>query len=517
MNRGGEAMKLNTGIIAHSLPAAPKFICGHPDHGLIFSDVRFFRDEKGFYDEDILYFSQWHRLKESGGAVPTFMFCVGGDAEAAEFFKRHNMTGIITEDEDPLNAFSIIQSIFLRFNQLENNLMTALNIKAPTREILTCCAEFFQNQVILYDTERNLIDYGAHFLPDANDIYWKEILETGKRPEKMYAEVRKNNSHLDAIRTPYSDFMDLGPGFPKIMTYSFYESGKRLATLTIVETNKPLSIYQLKLLEYISGLLSLSLFHIYSASDGVMESLRSILAAILNKENVDPLIVTRCIGSAGWDMDDDFLLILISVPEGSKNSETLTRYRHIYERIFPECAAFKYKDGLVLVIHNDSGEVMADCLPKLEKQLGLHKAVCGISFPFKGILQLSSQYSNADMALHHGDKNKRIRLLSDSITTPIINRIAADIPLYPLCHREAVRIFEYDLKNGTELLLTLETYLMQYKSLKAAAEELFIHRSTMTYRLGCIEKIAKLALDDPKERLHVLLSCIVLKSLGSQQ
>ena len=104
--------------------------------------------------------------------------------------------------------------------------------------------------------------------------------------------------------------------------------------------------------------------------------------------------------------------------------------------------------------------------------------------------------------------------MSEAITTPLVNRIAAEIPLYPLCHREAIRIYEYDQKNGTELLLTLETYLMQYKSLKAAAEELFIHRSTLTYRLGCIEKIAKLALDDPRERLHILLSCIVLSSLG---
>jgi hypothetical protein len=510
-------MKLNTGIIAHSLPIAPRFVCGCPDHSLIFSDVRFFREEKGFYDEDIFYFAQWDKLKESKNTVPLYMFCVGGDAEAVEFFKRRNMTGIITAAEDPLNAFSIIQSIFLRYNQLENNLMTALNTKAPTRDILSCCAEFFQNQVILYDTERNLIDYSDRYLPAAEDPYWKETLETGKRSEKLNTEVRKRHNHTESIRTPYSDYVDLGSGLPKIMTYSFFDNGKRLATLTIAETNKPLSVYQLKLLDYISGLLSPSLFHIYSESDGIMEGLRSVLVGILNKENIDPLIVTRCIGSAGWGMDDDFLLILISIPEASKNSETLTRYRHIYERIFPDCIAFKYKDGVILILHNDTSEVLSEYLPKLEAQLSLHDAVCGLSFPFKGILQFGSQYQNADIAIHHGDHNTRVRQLGDAITTPIINRIAADIPLYPLCHREAVRIFEYDQENGTELLMTLETYLLQYKSLKAAAEELFIHRSTMTYRLGCIEKIANLALDDAKERLHLLLSCIVLRTLGNQK
>lgn len=507
-------MKLNTAIIAHSLPVSPKCICGQPDHNLVFSDIRFFRDDKGFFDEDIFYFAEWERLKSCKRAVPSYMFCVGGDMEAAEYFERNNITGIIADDEDALNMFSMIQSIFLRFNQLENNLMTVLNNKAPTKDILSCCAEFFQNQVILYDSERNLIDYGEHYLPDDDDIHWKEILETRKRPEKMYAEVRKAGNYLDAVRTPNSDFMDLGPTFPNIMTHSFFENGKRLATLTIVETNKPLSIYQLKLLDYIAGLLSPSLFYIYTASDGVLEGLRSVLKAILDKENVDPLVVTRCISSAGWTMDDDFVLILISMPETFKNTDTLTRYRHIYERIFPECISLKYKDNIVVLVHNDTAEVMNDCLPKLEKQLSQHKAVCGLSFPFKGILQIGSQIMNADIAIHNGDKNKRIRPLSEAITVPFVNRIAADIPLYPLCHRETIRLYEYDMKNGTELLLTLETYLLQYKSLKAAAEELFVHRSTLTYRLGCIEKISKLALDDPRERLHILLSCIVLQSLG---
>jgi hypothetical protein len=488
-------------------------ICGQPDHNLLFSDIRFFRDEIAYDDEDILYFTEWKRLKDCKRNPPAYMFCVGGDTEAADYFRRNNMTGIIADDEDLLNMFSMLQSIFLRFNQLENNLMTALNTKAPTKDILSCCAEFFQNQVILYDSERNLIDYGEHYLPDENNIHWKEILETRKRPKKMYAEVKKTGNYLDAVRTPNSDFMKLGQGFPTIMTYSFFDNGKRLATLTIVETNKPLSLYQLKLLDYVAGLLSPNLFHIYSASDGVLEGLRSVLTAIINKENVDPLIVARCLSSAGWSIDDDYLLILICLPEANKNFDTLTRYRHIYERIFTECISFKYKDDLVVVVHNDSAEVMAECMPKLEKQLAQHDAVCGLGFPFKGILQLGSQYTNADVALHNGDVSKRIRPLSEAITMPIVNRIASDIPLYPLCHREAIRIFEYDMKNGTELLLTLETYLLQYKSLKAAAEELFVHRSTLTYRLGCIEKIAKLALDDPTERLHILLSCIVLRSL----
>ena len=507
-------MKLNTGLIAHSLPFQPEFLCGSPDHALNLSDIRFLQAEGADAQEDILYFSEWEKLGEHTTPLPVYMFCAGGGAEAAAFFEKNGMTGIIAGGQEPIAIFSAIQNVFLRYNKLEIALAAAIRTRAPARDILNCCAEFFQNHTILFDSERKLVDYSTNYLPDEDDLYWKQTLEAGRRPDMILSEARKNAYYKDHARTPNSDLMDLGPRLPRILTYSFFEGGKRLTTLTVVEKNKPLSVCQLKLLDSIGSLIPPELFHTYSSPLGHVESLRAVLLSQLSRENVDPLLMTRCIETVGWKTEDNYVLFLISFPEASRNAETLTRYRHIYERFFPECVAFQFNGSLVLIVHNDTGEVMAASLPNLEKQLELHSAVCGLSYPFKGIHQIQYQYQNAEIAIHHGDTGKRIRLLSDTITGPIVSRIAAAIPLYPLCHREAVRIYEYDQENATELLLTLETYLLQYKSLKAAADRLYIHRNTMTYRLGCIEKLTKLTLDDPQERLHILLSCIVLRTLG---
>ncbi len=508
-------MKLNTGIIAHMLPAPPLFVCGNLDHRLCLSDVRFFIPDGDSYNDDILYFTQWDTLRGAGGGLPPYMLCVGGGAAAADFLKRRQVTGLVA-DGDPLLVFGVIQSIFLRFNQLETELLTALREKAPTGDILNCIAAFFENHAVLYDSDRNLIGSSDLYQPGQDDPYWKETLETGRRSEKMLAEAKKAGIYPHAIRTPTADYVELGPGLPTILTYSYFESGKRLATLVIARTNKPLSVYQLKLLENIAELVSPSLVHIFAGSSGSLENLRSVLTAMLNKELVDSLLLNRCLGLAGWSARDDYVLLLIEVKSALKKSELLTRFRHIYERIFADSVCFAYHDRLVLLVHNDNAEVMAASLPKLETQLLVHNAVCGFSLPFTGISQLNAQYENAEISLLCGDRDKRIRFFRDSLGGYLITRVAAHTPLFPLCHREAVRIYEYDLENGTELLLTLETYLRHNKSLKSASEELFIHRSTMTYRLGCIEKISKLNLDDPSERLHILLSCFVLGILGRQ-
>ena len=88
------------------------------------------------------------------------------------------------------------------------------------------------------------------------------------------------------------------------------------------------------------------------------------------------------------------------------------------------------------------------------------------------------------------------------------------LPLRSVCHNAVVRLHKYDISNGTSFMATLEAYLMHNKSLLKTANKLFIHKNTMTYRLKCIEKIVKMDLNDPDERLSILLSCIILRILG---
>ena len=67
---------------------------------------------------------------------------------------------------------------------------------------------------------------------------------------------------------------------------------------------------------------------------------------------------------------------------------------------------------------------------------------------------------------------------------------------------------------NTGFLQTLETYLLCNKSLNDAANLLFIHKSTIYYRMKCIEKIVQIDLDDPHERFSILLSCIALREMS---
>ena len=70
-------------------------------------------------------------------------------------------------------------------------------------------------------------------------------------------------------------------------------------------------------------------------------------------------------------------------------------------------------------------------------------------------------------------------------------------------------LVHYDQENKTELYHTLQVYLEHERNSLQTARALFIHRSSLVYRLERIQKITKIDLDNPKNRL-LLQICFLL-------
>jgi len=63
-------------------------------------------------------------------------------------------------------------------------------------------------------------------------------------------------------------------------------------------------------------------------------------------------------------------------------------------------------------------------------------------------------------------------------------------------------LVEYDHTYGSELMKTLEAFLGANGNMSQAARDLVVHVNTLKYRLGKIEELAGLDLDDPEARLN---------------
>ncbi|CAA9434536.1 MAG: hypothetical protein AVDCRST_MAG03-3533 [uncultured Rubrobacteraceae bacterium] len=71
-------------------------------------------------------------------------------------------------------------------------------------------------------------------------------------------------------------------------------------------------------------------------------------------------------------------------------------------------------------------------------------------------------------------------------------------------------LVEHDRRRGSDLVRTLKTYFAAGANASEAADRLFLHRNSMTYRLERIGKLTGLDLRDPGVALALQLGVLSL-------
>lgn len=69
----------------------------------------------------------------------------------------------------------------------------------------------------------------------------------------------------------------------------------------------------------------------------------------------------------------------------------------------------------------------------------------------------------------------------------------------------------HDREKGTQYFETLRTYLLNERDIPKTSQALIIHRTTLLYRLKKIQPLLDVSLDDPWQRLYLLLSLWIMK------
>ena len=75
-----------------------------------------------------------------------------------------------------------------------------------------------------------------------------------------------------------------------------------------------------------------------------------------------------------------------------------------------------------------------------------------------------------------------------------------------VCHPAIYKLVEYDRLNDGKLYETLKVWLEAERNYTKTAQTLYIHRSTLLYRIDRIKEITELDFDDPEVRFHLMIS-----------
>ena len=100
----------------------------------------------------------------------------------------------------------------------------------------------------------------------------------------------------------------------------------------------------------------------------------------------------------------------------------------------------------------------------------------------------------------------------DYLPDYILQQCLSQYSARDLCSAGLEKLLRYDAEHPEmELAKTLEMYYACKFNAAEAAKKLFIHRTTMFYRLNKIQEIAEIDHDHPEVRFHLMLSFALLR------
>jgi len=236
--------------------------------------------------------------------------------------------------------------------------------------------------------------------------------------------------------------------------------------------------------------------------------------SILRNEPVDHDLIIRSMNTRGWHSDDQFQILHLRSAGYGHSAQTLKYYAVQMEDAFPGMIASEL-DGGLYCLRNLTADPSGNFQQKLGEFLRENLFHVGISNPFRDVFNSPIYRFQAEEALRCGSKRDPSLWryeFSDYVLEMIIDQTLDRIPIQDLLPKNLCTLMEYDRTHPDSALVeTLYQYYTNQFQAQAAADKLFIHRTTFFYRLNKIQKLAPFHPDNPRETCQILLALLAWK------
>jgi purine catabolism regulator len=158
-------------------------------------------------------------------------------------------------------------------------------------------------------------------------------------------------------------------------------------------------------------------------------------------------------------------------------------------------------------LHKSAGQHLAPLLYKrLQNKLPDIDFYIGLGSMVDKLTRINESYTQAVRAIDAGTKvhpDRHIIYYQDVYVEDMLFSIKHHPALMMLYNLLLLPVYQYDVENGTELFKTLESTIRLGGNTRKVAEELFLHRNSVNYRLERIQHIIGVNLFDPEVRLRL--------------
>lgn len=505
--------KLNMQIIADALEERSDRIGYYAtEDPCILEDVKIFSKDKVLKKKYVYILSADH-VDEDLADHSGIPFIIIGRTDTALLPKDCPIIQVL-DGGSYVEIFDLVQETFEKYKKWDWALQKALVSEKPLDGVLLASMEIFRNPMFIHDADFYILSCPKH---DHQMLYWETDPRTGRKiiPMSTINDFKLDTEYLGGLVKREPVIFSADQRGYRILYVNLWCNGKyegRILVDEIQDTIRPGDLYAM---EYLGKLIEMCIQTKTLFWMGIKDEMEQFFSDLLCEKIQDKHQIHNHLQLLNWQIHDRYLCLrIITEQKGYSLVSSSATLGQIDAQL--SCGhAFLYENSIIAIVNLSYGKTTPQ---KILKELaiilreGLLKI--GVSSEISNLLLLPKAYQQARIALDLGrmsDSMYWYYYFEDYMLEYMIDCAIKDVPIQLLCVSALYKLQDYDRENNTELYQTLFIFLRLERNLLKTSSELFIHRSTLSYRLKRISKITGIDLDDPRERLRLLVSFYMLE------
>ena len=403
-----------------------------------------------------------------------------------------------------------VQEIFDRYFQWELKLEFIINQGGGLQELSLSAFDFFQNPLFIHDEEFNYIAY-PHWVAGMPGKTFNARSGMDMLPMEIINDFKFNKDYNNTLFVKGAGLWAEHSKIHRILYVNLKDDKERYrGRICIVELKSLILPGQYRVLEYFGYIVCQALARINVKKSNNHRKFETILRGALAQRRIEEEEIKENLENLNWKRDDTYLCLKIEIGKTDLGAFLISGTCNDVETQIHGSFAFFAEEHIWVLINLTVGYGTKQ---KVRMQMasiireGILKV--GSSNVFLDFTALPYYYDQASIALGYGMASRVTQWyfeFQEHAAEYILQYGCSHIPVKYLYAMELDKLVNYDKQNDTSFYTTLYIFLKNDRNLTKTSQDLYIHRSTLGYRLERIAEMTKLNLDCFEVRLYLIIS-----------
>jgi len=293
-------------------------------------------------------------------------------------------------------------------------------------------------------------------------------------------------------------------------------NGIEIAHFAVYEADTKFEEIDYKLIEKITPLLAVELQKDNTFNIEKRLIPNYVLTDLLEGKSLDEDTIRKKLHYLNWIKEQDLYIMVISDKTRRTLDTKIAPVALVLKDFIPLTNCVVYQSDIVAFIPKLLYTwLSSDNTNYFISFLENNALKAGISLKFSKLSECKRYYSQATKSLEIGKRlNIPLTNFKETSFNVLSDLITSKYDFMDFCHPAIVQLMDFDKKNNTNLLYTLQTYLEYMAAPNQAATVLCIHRNTLFYRINKIKELTGIQLKNAPEISRLYFSIKLLNIHG---